>query len=684
MIAKNTMCNPGRYGVERFRALRISCALLVSIGTVLMAANTPTWDGIEQGKRVVNDNFDRFEASEKSLGIMADGIHTWTKRVPENEAFLILGYSKRLRVGYQSGRAHAPHDTGVHVTDFTIADAVIHLLIGPSLMKTRLHNASVGYRGQTGDAAAGAQQDRAYHVELKNDWSGSRDLVLRYGKGVLAAADLGGHRIPKSEFRIQIAFAGDRHQIRFEGKQVIDYWETTPGRNAPGHIGFGGNYTIGTFDDFAVFEARQTISARAALTVSGQLSPLVFQGRPFFINGTYNRPDEKDLDEWLGAGGNTFVASVNCPETEDQMRQVPEALRRSAAWATAHNVAALYLPGGLYSKTDKGWTVTQPADLPAKKRFLKQMLAVTADHEQTLGYWTFDEPENVLYKAYKNWDAERDMGLAKWIAEGMKWTYDTLKEGDPDAYVMPTIAWWTTYEELAPLYDVNVPNDYPTLVKDPPLTGPLYNVVHDAAIAADAVRATGRVSFVYMPGIFDRMKGRWRAATLRELRYVYFAPVTQGAMGVLAWRLGYCSIPFRRAVVYPVMRELDRLTPWLLAEQCDGKVTSDHDVATVEYLQKLPKRIRTVADEGKVEKVEVNSVPDCSHALRRRANNSYLLLAVNNRREQIKVTFTLSDIEGLPESAIEQLDYRRVVINENSITDTLEPFAVRAYVFEPK
>ena len=89
-----------------------------------------------------------------------------------------------------------------------------------------------------------------------------------------------------------------------------------------------------------------------------------------------------------------------------------------------------------------------------------------AYHPQTLGYWAFGEPENALYRAYAAWDQKKDQGLAEWIAEGMKWTYETLKSGDPDAYVMPTIAWWTTYEVLAPLYDVNAPNEYPTLTKD--------------------------------------------------------------------------------------------------------------------------------------------------------------------------------------------------------------------------
>jgi len=662
--------------------------ILVSVSAFatagLEAGASTTGAATAQGKRLLSDDFDRFDKAEVVLGALPEGGHRWAKRVPEHNPGLVCGSSGRLRIGYHSGRSHAPHDTGVYVAGFTVADAVIRLKVGPSLMRARAHRAFIGYRGRSGDGAAGGQQKHAYHLELRNDWSGSRDVVLRYGREMLAAADVAASRDLRDVHEVRVAFAGDRHQAWVDGKQVIDYWEIEPGRNGPGYVGFGGAYSIGMFDDFAVFEARLTVSARQALKVPGGISPLVFQGRPFFINGTYNRPAEEDLEEWLGAGGNTFVVGVGCPETPEQTQRMTESLRASAAWATKHNLAALYLPGGLYSRQGKLWTVTQPEDLPAKKRFLEQMLAVTAGHPQTLGYWTFDEPENALYRAYADWKQKKDQGLAEWIAEGMKWTYETLKAGDPDAYVMPTIAWWTTYEGLAPLYDVNVPNEYPTLVKDAPLTGPLYNVVHDAAKAADAVRATGRTSFVYMPGIFDRMPGRWRAATLRELRYTYFAPLTQGSMGVLSWRLGYCSMLYRRTVVYPVIRELDRLKPWLLGERCSEKVISDHDTATAEYLRKLPKRVRTVVDEETVEKVEVDSVPDCSYILRRRPSNSFLLLAVSNRKEPIQVTFTLSGIDGLPDRALEHLEYRGVPIQEGRIVDTFEPFAVRAYVIEPR
>jgi hypothetical protein len=406
-----------------------------------------------------------------------------------------------------------------------------------------------------------------------------------------------------------------------------------------------------------------------------QIPPLLFRGQPFFVNATFNAPNEADLQEWLHAGGNTVVFHVPGPDTPAiKLRQ---SLEESAAWAAKYNVAAIYYPVAV---AEQG--AIHPEKRPAMVEHLRRMLAVTAKHPQTLGYWTMDEPENAFYEACKSTNV-KNKDLAKWIVSHTKWVYDTLKEGDPDAYVMPTIAWWTMYEALAPLYDVNVPNEYPTYKKDAPLTGPLYNVVYDAAKAADAVRIAHRKSFVYMPGIFDTMPRVWRAATLEELQYLYFAPITQGARGVMSWRLGYCSLPYRRAVVYPVMRQLDRLTPWLLGQWCNEKVASDHDQPTVAYLKEFPVRVRTVADEAAAPTEQVPGVPDCSHVLRRRPNGSYLLLAVNNRKEPLKMTFRLRDIPGLPTHASEILESRSVRIDGPRIRDEFKPFGVHAYIIEP-
>ena len=547
-------------------------------------------------------------------------------------------------------------------------------------MNDRTHAAIISYRAEDPQAAAGGYQAGAYHVELAHDWSGSRDVILRYGRQVLAVADVAAQRSAGDSHQVQVAFVRDHHQVWIADEKVIDYWEIEGGRTGPGHIGFGGYYSAGTFDDFRVAEARSDALGPTFDTTNGRIAPLVFQGRPFFALGTFDRPVD-DVAEWLEAGGNAAIVGVMGQNQSAESRQA--GLQEVAGWAGDHDVALSYYPLiDFYSKEGDKTIPTRPEEIAAKEKLLDEMLTFTADHRQTLGYWTFDEIENHLYKAYEDWEDGKDTGLAEWIGQTMRWTYDTIKTRDPDSYVMPTIAWWSTYEGLAALYDVNVPNEYPTREEFEPLEAPLYNIAYDSVRAADAVRATGRTSFVYMPGIFDAMAG-WRAPTRGEMRYCWFAPLTQGATGILAWRLGRCSPDYRRGVVYPVMREVKALVPWLLGEWHDEKVTSNRDTATAKYLKEFPQRIQTVREEGQAEMIEIDAVPDCSHMLRRRPDNTYLLLAVNNTRKALPVSFTLQDIAGLPEHALERIDYRPVPIDQNRISDTIEPFGVRAYVIAP-
>ncbi len=657
---------------------------LILLAVVVAAGAAPAQD-ITAGVPLAADDFDRFTDPVTDLGALPTGGQTWGKRLGEKDGqpidVLVRGIKGALYIGYSSGSR--PTDCGVYLDGLTPADAVVEVTVGPSSMADRAHTAFVSYRAADPQSAAGGQQPGAYHVQIAEDWSGSRDVVLSYGKERLAAADLAGERDQTASHRVQVAFACWRHQVWVDGQPVIDYWESEAGRNGPGHVGFGGSYSIGPFDDFSVATAIPGVALPEIDTSGGRIAPLIFQGRPFFPLGTYGAPGPDDVAEWVGAGGNAVIVHemYQADPPEERKRKLLERV----AWGAEHDVALVYAPAfEMYSRDGEQLIPTRPEEIPAKVALIDEMLAVTADDPQTLGYWTFDEPENVLYKAYREWEAKQDKGLAAWIAEGMSWTYDALKAGDPDAYVMPTIAWWTTYEEMAPMWDVLVPNTYPTQTKDEPMTGDLFTVVFDAVKSAEAVRATGRHSFVFMPGIFDIIGAPWRAPTRSELRYTYFAPLTEGAMGILPWRLGRCSRAYQRAVIYPVMREVAPLIPWLLGEWHDEQVTSDRDTATAEYLTKLPKRIRLVAGEEQAEAVEVDAVGDCSHMLRRRPDNTWLLLAVSNRKEPMTVTFTISGIVGLPDSALEMIDYRPTRIDGGRITETLGPFGVRAWVFEPE
>jgi len=655
--------------------MRLGMVLLAT----LLSHGAARGQGIESGEVLLADDFDRFQASTADLGALPGGVHRWVKRVPSVDGRvldeLITGNGGSLRLAYSSG--NPPHDTGVAVEGFSLADGVISLVVGPSRLADRGHRAIVSYRAVDAQAAAGGMAPGAYHVELSADWTGSRDVILRYGSERLAVADLGPRRDPVGSERLRVSFCGDHHQVHVNDALVIDVWEPQAGRSAAGALGFGGFYSVGSFDDFRVEAARPAAASAAGRGDPWQ--PLWFQGRPFFVLGTFDLPRPEDMAEWLDAGGNAAI--VDCAREADPAARAAR-IRAWIARAEEHSVALIYYPLiDLYGADQGGPTVPTAAAAAPLAAVMREVLQITAADPRTLGYWTFDEPENHLYKAYKEWDQRRDVGLAEWMAGGYQWLYDLIKEVHPAAYVMPTLGWWTTYEPAAAMYDVNVPNAYPQ--QGAPLSADLFQAVFDAAKAAEAVRSCGRTGFVYMPPCFDVIQEPYRAATLAEMRYLCFGPLTQGAQGLLPWRLNRATPAYRRAVVYPVMRQVKALVPWLLGQACPGRVRSSADAPTAEYLQKLPLRVRTVIGEAEAEKVAVDGLNDCSHCLRRRPDNSYLLLAVSNRREPLSVTFTLDGLGTLPETALEALEHARTPIVEGRIETVFEPFGVRAWIIEP-
>jgi len=249
---------------------------------------------------------------------------------------------------------------------------------------------------------------------------------------------------------------------------------------------------------------------------------------------------------------------------------------------------------------------------------------------------------------------------------------------------MPIFAWYPTYREVSSLYDVVIANEYPTGGKDcEPYKGPLFRVVHDARCAVSAAReAGGGRTAMYMPPMYDVFSWNSRVLTKEEERYVCFAPITQGVMGICGWRLNRCSTDYRKNVIYPVMKEVSDLTPFFLGEWHDEKVSSTRDESTHPYLQIFHERVTMVDDIADGALVAIKTpVPDVSHCLRKNDKGEYLLLAVNNTYDTVDVTFKIS-LDNLPATATERIANKTVPIAKGGITDTLKPFDVKAYVFK--
>jgi hypothetical protein len=378
-------------------------------------------------------------------------------------------------------------------------------------------------------------------------------------------------------------------------------------------------------------------AGKSSIQVLSQLRPLMHKGRPFFPIGAYQETRS-------GVGNNfTSLASLKNQGWNTVLKYVGtdaqdiELLNR----ADSANMAILLSVSSLVNAQDIN-------EVKRKVTLLKNYPAV-------LGWYTFDEPENVYgTEVFSRIDAK--IGWVKPLIQSI----DT----DISHYIFICLASWNCYSTMESLYQVNMPNEYPFGYADlNEFEGPMANIVYDAKRASMAAYAAGK-TFCYTPGAFNTLTGMkgFRAPTVSEFRYSAFAPITQGAMGIIFWAGYRCTPPFNEKVVYPVTRQLNELTPYFLGKWLDEKLKCEPSQRTTALLKKL-------------------DIPAISGCLRQSEDGKILLLAVNNRSETTLATFRLN-IERLPSQAKDFITGRLVPIIGGEIKDLMGPYDVHAYIIE--
>lgn len=385
-----------------------------------------------------------------------------------------------------------------------------------------------------------------------------------------------------------------------------------------------------------------------AATRVKQLKPLMHNGKPIFPIGGYGIPIDVDLQTLRKEGWNTVLDQGAATNSTDSMLK----------WLTDLQQAGLAGIIGL------GNLVREDKDADVFR-----VVQALEDHPALLGYYLFDEPENHFYESEEFKAKGGDLkDLHFPIRRKIGWAQQTVRaaEPHPDHYTFGCIAWWTEYRKLQPLCDVNMPNEYPSGNTKVEFEGQWPNVVYDAKLANEAAQANGGRGFVYTPMAVDSRAGieMWRSPTANEFRYSAFAPITQGAMGMVYWAAYRCTKPYAEDVVFPVTRQLSALTPFFLGEWLDDEMVCEPSDSPTDLLKEY-------------------KLPAVSGCLRRASDGRYLLLAVNNTPQPVSATFRLS-LKNLPSTAQDSLTGRKSPIKNGIIRDTLPTYAVRAYVFSSK
>ena len=438
------------------------------------------------------------------------------------------------------------------------------------------------------------------------------------------------------------------------------------------------------------------------------LPPVLFRGRPFFPIGCYDTwrigegGDLASVDPAFVAAGGNFAdfGQLHPPESPsyakygqpaifaalEKLRDNPDA--RDIALLVNLSSPLLMDAGQTGGNLELGgdFRPLSPEKLAEHKAILADAVKRLAGFPNVVGY-AIDEPENVMWPHYKRlreteWAKDKEADLVKVMIDWLDWPSAVIREFHPEAKRFPIIAWWSTYKPAGAMYDVLIANQYPIGQEGVEFSAPLYEVSYDAAMAVAAARANGGGrTVVYMPPMYDILPG-FTTRTLAEQMYVNFAPITRGVMGVHGWRLQRCSEAHRTEVVYPAMRAMADLSEFFLGEWLDEYVASDRDETTADYLKSFADRVRLVPDsEDGVLQSAIVPVPDASYCLRRHPDGRYLLLAVNNRREPINVTFRLG-LASAPAEVRERFSGRTAAVAAGVFTDAFTPFAVHAYEFK--
>ena len=429
------------------------------------------------------------------------------------------------------------------------------------------------------------------------------------------------------------------------------------------------------------------------------LPPVMLKGRPVFPVGAWDvlvrdSSGRTVIDSgFAAAGGNlTIIGSLGLPghpEYKDyrqpvlyrnlaRLEEIPEAKDMALIVALDH---ALYMQETFDENKKVFYHPVLGNEIQKRIGVLTEDLRKLRKYPNILGY-TIDEPENAFYKYYSKNNGrlcpkDDKHGLEPMMSEWCRWFNDTIRREHPEAKLMPIIAWWTSYDKVPEMYDILMPDQYPTKVELMP------EITYDAIMAVKAARKLGgNRTVIYIPPMFDKCSG-YLYLTREQQRYACFSPIVNGAMGICGWRLLRCSENHKAKVVYPTIAELTQLSRFFLGEWHDDLLASDRDTTTAEHLKRFREKVTMAegGDDGKM--VEAKCVvPDVSHCLRRDpATGEYLLVVCSNLTQDAKVKLIIKN-GAFPKILVDFFTREQFPTKGNAVELELKPFDTKAFLFK--
>ena len=461
-------------------------------------------------------------------------------------------------------------------------------------------------------------------------------------------------------------------------------------------FGFGAEYSLESgrieITREQAEELQQFVPNCAAETPPGvqPVAQLKFKGKPFFPVGIYG---DRGFMPLLPTSFEEFKANgINCLLTRDVCNRTPPSDKARARYSAAREynikqtlaeanaldiaiIANLGTEWGGLIKEGKGWT-------KKNEEMIRYNVERLRDNPAIWAFYLMDEPDlddRLIFKfgledelpTIPDWYTP---ARAKVYQREVRWYYDVVKKYAPNH---PLMECYTRMDAIGmDGYDIHDSAAYP--VHDNPAypNNKLYQATQRAQTSALACKyyGGGKKSFIFSPQSYDRDHDIIGKGTILETRYVSFAPLTQGAQGIVYWCLWWSSREMLETRIFPITRELNRAGPYMLGEWKNELVTSSHDGTTWAVLKDFP--VRDPLLVGKMK-----PLPDVSHCLRKKGDE-YFLLAVNNTKFPKTVTFNLKKIPGLQETQ-ELRDFFSgldVTVKDKKLTVEYVPYGVHAFI----
>jgi hypothetical protein len=285
------------------------------------------------------------------------------------------------------------------------------------------------------------------------------------------------------------------------------------------------------------------------------------------------------------------------------------------------------------------------------------------DHSALIGWYLFEEPIN--------------RGIFPNLLQSR---YARVRSHDPASHPMAIQHHWPPERYLAveppAAFDISITAVDPCPEVAPEFGGPMWisaTETRSAVLLANAHNKPVVINHVQATALQEPPNHYFRYPTFAELRYLSYAPIVEGARGLLYWDWGQGGeydlqrIEYSENVVGPIANEIKTLIPAILANSTSVSVTSDHDSDTTGH-----------------------SIEDITYLFVEDTNYAYLI-AVNNTAIAIpSVAFVLTGVplgsaNGAEPIYIEVIFENRFVSLQPisgynwTMTDNFSPYGVNVY-----